>query len=286
MELKYIIKDEKNISEICKDKLHISSRLFTKIKKNNIYLNNKFLSSYTPLKAGDILKIDLGYDEEQDNIVPNENIKFKILYEDEWMLIVDKGPNMPVHPTMRHYEDSLSNGIKSYFNSIGIKKKIRIVNRLDKDTSGIVIIAKCEYIQERLIQEKYEKYYYALATGKISNPLTIDKPIARKQGSIIEREINAQGDNAVTEVKPLKIHENFTEIECHLLTGRTHQIRVHLASIGHPLLGDTLYGRPSNMISRQALHAYKVILTHPITQEELIIKSNIPEDIKNASLNS
>ena len=136
--------------EICKDKLNISSRLFTKLKNEHIYLNNKILNSYTPLKEGDILTIDMGYDETQDNVVSNKEIQFEILYEDDWLLIVNKPSNMPVHPTMRHYEDTLSNGVKAYFESINLNKKIRLVNRIDKDTSGKVIIAKCEYIQEQL----------------------------------------------------------------------------------------------------------------------------------------
>ena len=153
MIIDYIISNEKNILEICKDKLNISSRLFTKLKNEHIYLNNKILNSYIPLKEGDILTIDMGYDETQDNVVSNKEIQFEILYEDDWLLIVNKPYNMPVHPTMRHYEDTLSNGVKAYFESINLNKKIRLVNRLDKDTSGIVIIAKCEYIQEQLTKQ-------------------------------------------------------------------------------------------------------------------------------------
>jgi RluA family pseudouridine synthase len=275
--IEYKVSDSKTILQILKEDLSFSSRLITKIK-NNILLNKQIVKTYDTAEIGDILKIDLGYEETSDNIVPNSEIKLKILYEDEWMLIVDKPAFMPVHPSINHYEDSLSNGVKAYFESIGLKKKIRPVNRLDKNTTGIVIFAKSEYIQENLTD--YEKYYLTIVDGQTEESGIIDKPIARKLPSIIERTIRDDGDQAITHYKTLEFKNNMSLVECKLETGRTHQIRVHMASIGHFIIGDDLYGESSTLINRQALHAYKIRFTHPVSRKEMVIESELPDDMK------
>ena len=276
--IEYKVSDSKTILQILKEDLSFSSRLLTKVK-NNILLNDKVCKTYDTAEIGDILKIDLSYEEASDNIVPNNDISLKILYEDEWMLIVDKPPFMPVHPSINHYEDSLSNGVKAYFESIGLKKKIRPVNRLDKNTTGIVIFAKSEYIQENLTD--YEKYYLAIVNGKTDDSGVIDKPIARKLPSIIERTVRDDGDQAITRYKTLEFKNNMSLVECKLETGRTHQIRVHMASIGHFIIGDDLYGESSTLINRQALHAYKIKFVHPVSRIEIIIESELPDDMRN-----
>ena len=285
MTLLYKVKNEKNIYEICKNHFKISSRLYLKIKKNYISVNGNKVSTNIDLKPNDIIKIDLSYNEEQDNIVPNSNIKLDILFEDEWMLVVNKGPNLPVHPSLHYFETSLSNGVKYYYDSIGLNKKVRPVNRLDKDTSGIVIFAKCEYIQEMLSKQMqhglFKKTYIALVEGILNNSGIIDKPIKRKDESIIERVVSADGEKAITTYKSIKTFNSYSLIELNLLTGRTHQIRVHMNSIDHPILGDTLYGKSSTLINRQALHSYKVEFIHPVTNKEIAITSPIPNDIKN-----
>ena len=196
---------------------------------------------------------------------------------------------MPVHPTLRHYEDTLSNGVKAYFESINLNKKVRLVNRLDKDTSGIVIVAKCEYIQEQLVKQMqnniFEKEYIALVNGvlPINNELkTINFPIKRKADSIIERIVSDDGDKAITKYKVIKnfTQENYSLVKIKLETGRTHQIRVHFSSLGYPILGDSLYGNASKLINRQALHAYKVSFLHPIEKKNMRIISKMPKDIK------
>ena len=275
--IEYKVSDSKTILQILKEDLSFSSRLITKIK-NNILLNEQIVKTYDTTNVGDILRIDLSFEETSDNIVPNSEIKLKILYEDEWMLIVDKPPFMPVHPSINHYEDSLSNGVKAYFESIGLKKKIRPVNRLDKNTTGIVIFAKSEYIQENLTD--YEKYYLAIVHGKTEESGIIDKPIARKLPSIIERTVRDDGDQAITRYKTLEFKNNMSLVECKLETGRTHQIRVHMASIGHSIIGDDLYGVSSTLINRQALHAYKIKFVHPVSRKEMVIESELPDDMK------
>ena len=286
MKIDYKVNNEKSVLEICKDKLHISSRLFTKLKNEHIYLNNHILNTYTPLKPGDIITINFGYPEIQENIVSNKDIKFDILFEDDWLLIVNKPSNMPVHPTMRHYEDTLSNGIKTYYDSINLNKKIRLVNRLDKDTSGIVIIAKCEYIQEQISKQMqqniFKKEYLALVNGNLElteDFKTINSPIKRKADSIIERVVSEDGEKAITKYKVIKNFNGYSEVKIQLLTGRTHQIRVHFASIGHPILGDSLYGEETNLINRQALHAKKICFIHPISHEKIKVEAPIPKDI-------
>ena len=275
--IEYKVSDSKTILQILKEDLSFSSRLITKIK-NNILLNEQIVKTFDTANVGDILRVDLSFEETSDNIVPNNDIEIKVLYEDEWMLIVDKPPFMPVHPSINHYEDSLSNGVKAYFESIGFKKKIRPVNRLDKNTTGIVIFAKSEYIQENLTD--YGKYYLTIVDGQTEESGIIDKPIARKLPSIIERTVRDDGDQAITRYKTLEFKNNMSLVECKLETGRTHQIRVHMASIGHSIIGDDLYGVSSTLINRQALHAYKIKFVHPVSRKEIIIESELPDDMK------
>ena len=279
MDLNYIVKNEINIRQVLREHFGISNRLLLKLKQNKkIYLNNSnniYLDMN--IKENDLIKIILDFDENNSNIVPKK-MNLKILYEDDSLLIIDKPPHMPVHPSLNHYENSLSNGVKYYFDSINLHRLIRPINRLDKDTSGIVMFAKNEYIQSRLTN--YTKEYIAIVVGKLEGKGIIDKPIKRKTDSIIERCIDESGEKAITEYEVLKNFningEDLTEVKCLLHTGKTHQIRVHMASINHPILGDTLYGKPSNLIDRQALHAYKIKFIHPITKKEIEVVSPIP----------
>jgi len=250
MLLKYIVGDNKNLRSILKDELNISSRLFNKIKNKYVFVNGEHAIYYKDLNVNDVVEVDFGYDDENyNNIVSNPNIKFEIVYEDEWLLIVNKGVNLPVHPSLNHYDISLSNGIRAYFDKIGLNKTVRLVNRIDKDTTGLVVIAKCEYIQECLIKQmnddSFIKEYIAIARGLVDSSGVIDFLIARKDGSIIERCVDlARGENAITNYVRLNYNPelDISLVKCRLLTGRTHQIRVHFAYIGHPLLGDSLYG--------------------------------------------
>ena len=260
-------------------------RLIIKLKKSKqIYLNNVPTFVNQKLKIGDKIEADLDFEETSENIVATK-IDLNILFEDDALLIVDKTPFIPVHPSMDHFEDSLSNGVKYYFNSMRLKRKIRPVNRLDKNTSGIVIFAKNEYVQECLIKQMksgtFKKKYLALINGKLDKTIqTIDAPIARKEDSIIERCISEHGNKSITEIEILKTFNNYSLVKCTLKTGRTHQIRVHLSYIGHSILGDDLYGEKTELINRQALHAYWIEFIHPITKDILQFQSELPKDIK------
>ena len=288
MKLEYVVTNLSKygtIKEILKEEFNISNRLLVKLKNSKqIYLNNLPVSVNHKVKIRDKILVDLDFDEECENILPTK-IDLDILYEDDSLLIVNKPPYIPIHPSMDHYGDSLSNGIKYYFNTISLKRKIRPVNRLDKNTSGIVIFAKNEYVQECLIKQmknnEFCKKYLAVIEGILDDEyLVIDAPIARKENSIIERCVSEYGDNAITELKPLKAFTNYSLVECVLKTGKTHQIRVHMNHIGHSIIGDDLYGKKSKLISRQALHAYYIRFIHPVNKKTIEIEAKIPKDIE------
>ena len=201
MELVYKIKENdfnKTINELILKEFNFSNRLLTKLIKNkNILFNEKEVDTRTLVTNPGIIKIDLSYKEDNSNIVSTK-MNLNIVYEDEWMLVVNKPAGCPIHPSRLHYEDSLSNGIKYYFDSINLNKKIRPVNRLDLNTSGLVVFAKCEYIQEnfsnQMANNLFKKEYLCLVDGLFKEKNgTIDLPISRKQGSIIERTINENG---------------------------------------------------------------------------------------------
>lgn len=275
-----------NLKELLKSHFQISDRLLAKLKNaQKIFINGEKVSVRASLKTGDLVEVNLDFLENNSNIVPTK-MELDILFEDETMLIINKPAGVPVHPSMDHFEDSLSNGVRFYFDEIDLKRKIRPVNRLDKDTTGIVIFAKNEYVQECLVKQMkkntFVKEYIAVCSGSFDCKAgTIDAPIARKEDSIIERCVSEAGDKAVTHYEVLKNVNNYSVVKCILETGRTHQIRVHLAHIGHPLLGDTLYGTSSPLIHRQALHAYKVKFIHPISLKSIELTAKIPNDIEN-----
>lgn len=285
MKLAYINSSKySNVKEVLKAEFSMSDRLLLKLKKlDKIYLNGNVTSVNHPVLENDLIECYLDYEEDNSNIVPTE-MPLNIIYEDEAYIVVNKPAGIPVHPSMDHYTDSLSNGIAFYFNQIGLKKKIRPVNRLDKDTSGIVIFAKNEYIQECLVRQmkskEFIKRYIAVVNGNLDNlEGTINAPIARKEGSIIERCVSETGDIAITHYKVLKREPDFDIVECILETGRTHQIRVHFAYLGHSLLSDTLYGTSSSLINRQALHAYEVEFTNPLSKKKVKYIATVPEDL-------
>lgn len=235
------------------------------------------------ISIGDVIEVDLSFFENSNNIVATE-MNLDIIYEDNYLLVLNKPAGIPVHPSSLHFKDTLSNGVKYYFNTINLNRKIRIVNRLDRDTSGIVIFAKNQYVQEMLILQMkdncFKKEYIGILDGILEFPEgIINAPIARKRDSIIERCVDEAGQTSVTHYKLIKTFNNLSLVHFILETGRTHQIRVHTKYIGHPIIGDTLYGIETSIISRQALHSYKIKFIHPITGKNMELISDIPNDI-------
>lgn len=293
MKLSYTVKQNDsyiNVLDVLKNEFLLSSRLITKLKQsNNIFLNKTITYTKKLVSTNDVVSILIDFVEDNSNIVAT-NIPLNIIYEDEYLLAINKPANMPVHPSMLHYENTLSNAVKFYFDTLKLKRKIRIVNRLDKDTSGIVIFAKNEYIQECLIKQmktkELKKEYLAIVTGFLQKKSdTLCFPISRKEGSIIERTVNPNGDIAITHYDVLKEQNNLSLVHVFLETGRTHQIRVHFSHINHPILGDTLYGTSSSLVNRQALHSYKITFIHPISKKILTLEAPIPNDMKFINFN-
>lgn len=274
-----------NINQILKQELHISSRLLQKlIKSNLVYLNDKIVDTRMSVSINDVITVDLNFDEESENIIP-KCMELEIIYEDEAFLVINKPSGIAIHPSISHYEDTLSNGIKFYFKKIGLNKKIRPINRLDFNTSGLVIFAKNQYIQECLISQMksgtFYKEYLAIVSGVFKEKKnTINLPIARKDNSIIERCISVNGQKSITHYEVIKQFSNYALVKCILETGRTHQIRVHMSAINHSLLGDTMYGTSSNLITRQALHSNKISFIHPISKKNISFNCTMPHDME------
>lgn len=284
MNLKYVVKDNsKTINQLLKEKFNMSSRLQTKLIKNKkILLDGISCDTRICPKENQTIEVKLDLEENNSNIEPTE-MMLDIVYEDDELLIINKPAGIAVHPSIRHYKDSLSNGVRFYFDKIKLKKKIRPVNRLDLNTSGLVVFAKNEYVQECLIKQMrdriFKKEYICIISGKFDKKTgTINLPIARKEQSIIERCIKEDGQESITHYEVLKETKDYSIVKCILETGRTHQIRVHMSYMGHPILGDTLYGVESNLISRQALHCCKLSFLHPITHKLLELNCDLPDD--------
>lgn len=297
MKIEYKIEKEdigKKLKDILKQRLYVSSILLKNLRENKcIYVNDK--NDYTNYiaKEDDNICIDI-----QDFSKTRFKDKFNlidapldIIYEDAYLLIVNKPANMPVHPSSNNYENTLSNIVANYLEKQDIHN-IHIVTRLDHNTTGICIFAKNAYIQELFVRKKetinLKKHYIAIANGIIEKDHEIIiKKIARKKDTIILREVNENGDFAKTEyfVKKRYYDKNYTLVSILLHTGRTHQIRVHFSNMGHVLLGDELYGNEFGnheilrYIKRQALHCEKVFFNHPITNNKIELTCPIPDDM-------
>ncbi len=253
----------------------VSQSLLIKLKKqvDGILLNGVPARTIDHLKTGDTLQIKIP---NTGSAATPSNEKLDVIYEDEDLVAVNKPAYMPVHESRNHRGDALSNAFAAYCHD---DISFSAIYRLDKDTSGIILIAKNSLAAAKLAG-KVKKDYYALVEGTISEDGVIDLPIKRVNDSIIKRCVAADGERAVTNYKVVSIRDGYTILKINLETGKTHQIRVHFSSIGHPLLGDDLYGGDMRNIKRQALHCKDIYFTHPVTGEKEHISCSFPNDFK------
>ena len=275
------------LREIMREHFDFSSRLRNKIKRNKlVMLNGVQTPGWIKPSAGDVISITLP--EERSNFEP-QPIPLYPVFEDDDLMVINKQPGLIVHPTKGHPTGTVANALMHYMEQTGRHFKIRFVNRLDMDTSGLLVIAKNQYCQnDYTLQMKnlVEKRYIAIVKGIVeAEEGTIDLPIGRPDPDNVRRDVMDGGSPSVTHYKVLRrfSRQPYTLVELLLETGRTHQIRVHMSHIGHPVLGDWLYGGENvNLIERQALHAARLSFTHPITGEKMILEAPLPEDMKKA----
>lgn len=283
--LEYTIQENnKTVKTILKENLEFSSRLLKKLELNNkIFLNNRETKLNKLVFIGD--KLSISFEESEDEYKP-QDMKLDILYEDDDILALNKPPYVVMHPTRSHQEDTLANGILYYFIENDIKRKVRLVNRLDMNTSGIVLIAKNPFVHNELSKQMSsnltEKYYYAVVEGIIeSDRGKIDAPILRLNEEDIIRIVHKDGKNSITHYEVINRFKNMTLVKLKLETGRTHQIRVHMKHINHPIVGDHLYGMECEIINRQALHCCKMSFIKPFTGTRIEIECDLPDDMLN-----
>lgn len=286
--LKYTIDEKESgikLGNYLKCHANLSTRLIrSALREKRIYVNGKAAKASLLLKNKDKLLINLEKNESQD-ITP-EKMNLQIAYEDEDILVINKPCNMVVHPTRNYITGTLANGILYYFKETGQSCIVRLVSRLDMDTSGLIIVAKNQFahmkLSKELVKEEYEKNYIAVIHGHMENKKgTINLPIYRPEDGGIKRVVDERGQESITDYEVLENFKDAQLLKLTLKTGRTHQIRVHLSHLGHPIFGDSLYGIEETLIHRQALHAYRLVIPQPRTEEKLEIETELPTDIKN-----
>lgn len=276
---------QKNILGFLKSRGY-SHAVLTHLKRTpeGILLNGVWARVYDAISAGDTLTVHICEDSGSENIVPTP-LPLDIVYEDEDLLIINKPAGMPIHPSQGNYDNTLANALAWYFQQQSVSFTYRCINRLDRDTSGLLIVAKhmlsaC-ILSAMVARRDIHREYLAAATGLVPESGTINAPISRKDGSTIERQVDRiHGETACTHFRRLAYGEGYSLLALTLDTGRTHQIRVHMNFIGHPLPGDFLYNPDYERISRQALHSWKLEFHHPISGKSLCFTAPLPDDIR------
>lgn len=263
-----------------------SSPIIAHLKRteNGILLNGEWGRVRDILHTDDTLTIQLIENESSANIVAT-NLPLDIVYEDEDILVINKAADTPIHPSQGNYDNTLANAVAYYFQQKGEAYTYRCINRLDRDTTGLLILAKHMYsasiLSDMVQKREIHREYLAVACGVAPLEGTIVAPIARVDGSTIERCVDEErGEYACTHYKTLLTKNGYSLVALKLETGRTHQIRVHMKHIGHPLPGDFLYNPDYSVIDRQALHSHKLNFKHPITGECMEFVADLPEDMR------
>lgn len=286
--LKYTIKEEQILREFLLAN-NISRKTLTRIKfdsDGSIKVNGREENVRYLLKVNDIVEITLP-SENFSEVVRFIDKPIDIVYEDPYFLIVNKGINLPSIPSRNLEDESLLERVNYYFKNKSINTIPHIVTRLDKNTSGLVLIAKHRHVHALFSNMAIDKYYTALVNGKVVDNEIIEAPIRRVSSSIIEREVGEGGEFAKTEywLDEYISDKDISVVKLKLYTGRTHQIRVHMKYRGYPLLGDGLYGGDMRLIPRQSLHCSNLAFIHPITDEMINVKADLPFDMTNVITN-
>ena len=252
----------------------ISAQMLRRLKAvpDGITRDGQHLRTVDPVRSGDVIQLHLP---EQCAHEPNPALQVTAAYESAQVLVCEKPAGMPSHPSMLHRTDTLANWFAAYYPDCGF----HLINRLDRNTSGLCLIAKTTYAANALCG-KVQKRYYALAGPGLHGSGTVDAPIARERESVITRCVSADGKPAVTHYRVLQETAHCTLLELTLETGRTHQIRVHLAHIGYPLLGDSLYGGDCTLLQAHALHCGMLAFPDPETGREICVKSPLRHDMQ------
>lgn len=270
--------DNQKVLAYLKGQAKLSSRLISSLKnvENGITLNGEHIRTVDFLKEGDILAVNLPMD--KSDIEPIYH-PIDIVYEDNDIIVINKPSGLAMHPTHNHQGDTLANAVAAHFAKSNKLVTFRAVGRLDKCTSGLVVCALNKY-SASLLQRNFDKTYYALVGGTYSGTGTIDRPIYRPDPMKTTRCVDDRGEKAVTHWQSLCSKDDITLMRIKLETGRTHQIRVHFASMGTPLCGDEMYGGKTDFISRSALHCGEMTFIHPVTGEKMSFIAPIPSDMQ------
>ncbi|WP_455539485.1 RluA family pseudouridine synthase [Terrisporobacter sp.] len=283
--ISYTNEDENlTLKEVLLDKLNFSVRSLSKMKRyKTVKVNGKYVRPADKINKGDLIEVEIVEDMAD---FKSQDLNLDILYDDFDLIMVNKPPFMVVHPTKSHFENTMANGITHYILEKNEKVKVRFVNRLDMNTSGLVIVAKNPYAQfvlsSDMKDDKVEKMYIAVVKGIVKDDAgTINEPIYRPTDDSVKRIVHKDGQPSVTHYEVVKRLKDATVLKLKLETGRTHQIRVHLNHIGHGIIGDELYGHvDENLINRQALHAYSLKFKQPRTREDLEFEAPLPKDME------
>ncbi len=289
--LEYLIENEYDgctIDKYLKAKGYSSANI-TAIKKmpENVVIGGQWVHMNRKLSAGEVLTVNIT-EEDSSEKIPPVKMDLNIVYEDEDIIVINKPAGLPIHPSLNHYEDSLANGLAYYYESQGKPFIFRCANRLDKNTSGLTVIAKhlvsANILSTMVKNREFHREYYAIVRGSLDQPEgTINAPIGRVGDSIITRCVDFEnGERAITHYKVVEEKKGHSLISIHLETGRTHQIRVHFKYIGHPLIGDHLYNPDFEYMQRQALHSHRINFKHPITGQQMDFVADLPDDMLKA----
>ena len=259
--------------------IKISARLLPKLKNDpkGLLCNGEHIRTVDRIHAGDVISVR--FPEEKNEIPPSDTEGLEIIYEDEDILIINKSPYIAMHPTHNHQGDTLANKIAAYYMNKNKSIVFRAVGRLDKCTSGLVVIALNSHVAN-MLSEKTEKEYIAIVGGEYRGEGTISKPIIRPDPGKTYRWVGEDGEYAVTHWKCIATDTKRSALRIRLETGRTHQIRVHFASEGTPLAGDDMYGSLDKSISRAALHCARISFNHPVSGERLFFEAPLPQDMQ------